>query len=380
MDPMTIAALIQAGIGLAGGIQKTVASAKQNKMAKEYGKTKRPEYQLPPSLQKATDMARANLNPAVNSQLLQEIGTSSANAINRASKVGSSTADMLAVIGNANAQENAAKRQFFGDNQQRKDMMLGNYMNQLSAMAGQENKAWEWNKAQPYLNSQEASQALHQSSAQNAAGALGDLAGGIAGGANSLMQGKQIENQKDIMSQMMKMFGGGETKKSGLTDAAKLGTEMSMKNAMKPTFDGMDNSLAKELGTPLTLPKLNTNANVPQSVQIAENPVAPLLTTNTTGQVLANGKLLNIGNEQTNLMEDIENIIPPNISNVAAQNDKPTTNEYLRNKAISETQSLPNYMQDAMMQLMMGELSKKKEMLSNDQVRLLRRLGIAQSK
>jgi len=281
MDPMTIAALIQAGIGLAGGIQKGVASVKQKKMANEYGKTKRPDYQIPPSLQKATDMARANLNPEINKQLLQEIAANSATAINRAGKVGTSTADMLAAIGGINANENAAKRQFFGDNQQRKDLMLGQYMNQLGAMAGQENKAWEWNKAQPYLNAQDAAQALNQSSAQNAAGALGDLAAGLGGSAKSLMMGKQMDIQSDQMKQMMELLGyGGETTKAGLGGSGieSLGQKglPVLSEIAKPDTDPnapYKPNAADLLGFSknLPLPK-NTDANISPAAQIAATP------------------------------------------------------------------------------------------------------------
>jgi len=190
----------------------------------------------------------------------------------------------LAAIGGINANENAAKRQFFGDNQQRKDLMLGQYMQQLGAMGGQENKAWEWNKAQPYLNAQEAAQALNQSSAQNAAGALGDLAAGVGGGAKSLMMGKQMDLQSDQMKQMMELLGYGAKEKNGLgglSDAEKVGA---LTKGGLPT----DNSLTKGL-TEFVLPK-NTDANIPPAAQIATNPTTPTIATTVTGQVLENGK------------------------------------------------------------------------------------------
>lgn len=296
---MTIAAIIQGVIGAAGAVQKGVASAKQKKMAKGYEKTQRPDYQIPPSLQKATDMARANLNPEINKQLLQEIAANSATAINRAGKVGTSTADMLAAIGGINANENAAKRQFFGDNQQRKDLMLGQYMNQLGAMGGQENKAWEWNKAQPYLNAQDAAQALHQSSAQNAAGALGDLAAGVGGGAKSLMMGKQMDLQSDQMKKMMELLGyGDKTTKAGLGGSGieSLGQKglPALSEIVKPDTDPnapYKPNAADLLGFSknLPLPK-NTDANIPPATQIATNPTTPTIATTVTGQVLENGK------------------------------------------------------------------------------------------
>jgi len=397
MDPMTIAALIQAGIGLAGGIQKGIASAKQKKMANEYGKTKRPDYQIPPSLQKATDMARANLNPEINKQLLQEIAANSATAINRAGKVGTSTADMLAAIGGINANENAAKRQFFGDNQQRKDLMLGQYMQQLGAMGGQENKAWEWNKAQPYLNAQDAAQALNQSSAQNAAGALGDLAAGVGGGAKSLMMGKQMDLQGDQMKNMMKMLGyGGETTKAGLggSNVESLGQgKLPSIASLNPTDNSLEQGLPS-LDLPINpngfkelLAPKNTDANVPPATQIATNPTARTIATTTTGKIMENGKPMDytksIGSPITDLMSDIENIEEPLIPKVEtkAENKKPTVSDSeLRKRAISQSSTLPSYLNSSMVNLLLGELGKQKGMLTNDQNNLLRRLALMQSK
>jgi len=169
MDPVTIMALIQAGLGLAGAAQKGVAAFKQNKMAKEYGKTKRPDFQIAPSLIKATDMARANLNPAINPQELLEVDKDVANTLATAQKIGgASTSDMLAGAIGAQANKYAAKRNLFASNQNRKDAAMGKYMSILGNMAGQENQAFEWNQMQPYLNAQDAAQTLNQSAGQNA--------------------------------------------------------------------------------------------------------------------------------------------------------------------------------------------------------------------
>ena len=120
MAPALIMALIQAGVGLAGAAQKGIAASKQNKMAKEYEKTKRPDFQIAPSLIKATDMARANLNPAINPQELLEVDKDAANTLATAQKIGgASTSDMLAGAIGAQANKYAAKRNLFASNQNR---------------------------------------------------------------------------------------------------------------------------------------------------------------------------------------------------------------------------------------------------------------------
>lgn len=278
-----IMALIQAGVGLAGAAQKGVAAFKQNKMAKEYGKTKRPDFQIAPSLIKATDMARANLNPAINPQELLEVDKDAANTLAIAKKIGGvSTSDVLAGVIGAQANKYAAKRNLFASNQNRKDAAMSNYMSILGNMAGQENQAFEWNKAQPYLNAQEAAQALNQTSAKNAGNMLGDLSAGIGGAVNTYATSANQAKQNDLMKQMLiAMFGG----KTGgmLPKVAESGANPNLQIGKK--MSPLVNIVLKNLDK---IP--NMNANVPPAQQVAEKPVAPIIRTTSTGQVLANGK------------------------------------------------------------------------------------------
>jgi len=284
MDPVTIMALIQAGLGLAGAAQKGVAAFKQNKMAKEYGKTKRPDFQIAPSLIKATDMARANLNPAINPQELLEVDKDVANTLATAQKIGgASTSDMLAGAIGAQANKYAAKRNLFASNQNRKDAAMGKYMSILGNMAGQENQAFEWNQMQPYLNAQDAAQTLNQSAGQNAGNMINDLSAGIGGAVNTYTTSVNQTKQNDMMKQMLGMMYGGETggalpktaesSTNGANPALQIGKKMS------PMVDMVLKNWNK-------IP--NMNANVPPAQQVAEKPIAPIIRTTSTGQVLAN--------------------------------------------------------------------------------------------
>lgn len=308
MDPVTIMALVQAGLGLAGAAQKGIAASKQNKMAKEYGKTKRPDFQIAPSLIKATDMARANLNPAINPQELLEVDKDVANTLATAQKIGgASTSDMLAGAIGAQANKYAAKRNLFASNQNRKDAAMGKYMSILGNMAGQENQAFEWNQMQPYLNAQDAAQTLNQSAGQNAGNMLGDLSAGIGGAVNTYATSANQTKQNDMMKQMLGMMYGGETggalSKYG-DNVQSLGQKglPSINRTAKPELDpkapykttgadllGLDkdtmlNMLQKQAKIPIT------NANIPASQRIAEKPVAPVVSTTVEGQTLLNGK------------------------------------------------------------------------------------------
>lgn len=312
-----IMALIQAGVGLAGAAQKGVAAFKQNKMAKEYGKTKRPDFQIAPSLIKATDMARANLNPAINPQELLEVDKDAANTLAIAKKIGGvSTSDVLAGVIGAQANKYAAKRNLFASNQNRKDAAMSNYMSILGNMAGQENQAFEWNKAQPYLNAQEAAQALNQTSAQNAGNMLGDLSAGIGGAVNTYATSANQAKQNDLMKQMLSAMYGGKTggmlpkvAESGANPNLQIGKKMSI---VLKNWDKIP----------------NMNANVPPAQQVAEKPVAPIIRTTSTGQVLANGKPMTKTNYSVNADDSpiTADILPKYTNKFLGKNKPPMGN------------------------------------------------------
>lgn len=321
MAPALIMALIQAGVGLAGAAQKGIAASKQNKMAKEYGKTKRPDFQIAPSLIKATDMARANLNPAINPQELLEVDKDVANTLATAQKIGgASTSDMLAGAIGAQANKYAAKRNLFASNQNRKDAAMGNYMSILGNMAGQENQAFEWNQMQPYLNAQDAAQTLNQSAGQNAGNIINDLSAGIGAGANTYMTSMGQTKQNDMMKQMLGMMYGGETG-GALPKTAESSTNPALQigKKMSPMVDMVLKNWNK-------IP--NMNANVPPAQQVAEKPVAPIIRTTSTGQVLANGKPMTKTNYKVNTDDSpITADILPKYTNKFMGKNKPPMNE-----------------------------------------------------
>ena len=324
MAPALIMALIQAGVGLAGAAQKGIAASKQNKMAKEYGKTKRPDFQIAPSLIKATDMARANLNPAINPQELLEVDKYVANTLATAQKIGgASTSDMLAGAIGAQANKYAAKRNLFASNQNRKDAAMGNYMSILGNMAGQENQAFEWNQMQPYLNAQDAAQTLNQSAGQNAGNMLGDLSAGIGGAVNTYATGANQTKQNDMMKQMLGMMYGGETggalPKTAESSANGANPALQIGKKMSPMVDMILKNWNK-------IP--NMNANVPPAQQVAEKPVAPIIRTTSTGQVLANGKPITKTNYKVNTDDSpMTADILPKYTNKFMGKNKPPMNE-----------------------------------------------------
>lgn len=287
MDPMTIAALIQAGIGLAGGIQKGVTGYQQKRKAKAYQNSARPTMTNPPALDAALNSAAAGLNPPVNSQLLQEIGNTEANNYDNAARIGTSSADRIAAAVGSNVNAMRMKRQFMADAQARGDNRLATYQALLGTVAGQQNENWKWNKAEPYLNAQETAAALNKSGTENSLGAMGDIIAGGSAAAGSLMQGKQMDTQTALTKDMIAAMIGGKEKKTAGTIATQVG-ELSSK-ANKMSQNPTDNTLTKGL-TELVLPKIINNANIPAAERIAADPVAPVIATTTDGKILENGK------------------------------------------------------------------------------------------
>lgn len=266
MDPMTIAALVQAAIGLAGAVQKGIKGFQDKRKAKAYQNTPRPTMTNPPALDAALNSARAGLNPPVNNQLLQEIGNTEANNFDNAARIGTSSADRIAAAVGSNANAMRMKRQFMADAQARGDNKLATYQALLGTVAGQQNENFKFNKIDPYLNAQETAAALNKSGTENSIGAMGDIAAGAGAAAGTMLQGEQMNTQTELTKGLIEAMTGGKTKSAA--SAAKQVGELSAKTASKTGANPMDNSLTRGL-TESVLPKITNNTNLPVAERIA---------------------------------------------------------------------------------------------------------------
>jgi len=312
MDPMTIAALVQAAIGLAGGVQKGIKGFQDKRKAKAYQATPRPTMTNPPALDAALNSARAGLNPPVNTQLLQEISNTEANNFDNAARIGTSSADRIAAAVGSNANAMRMKRQFMADAQARGDNKLATYQALLGTVAGQQNENFKFNKIDPYLNAQETAAALNKSGTENSLGAMGDIVAGGGAAVGTMLQGKQMDTQTELTKGLIEAMTGGKTKSAA--SVAKQVGELSAKTASKTGENPMDNSLTKGL-TEMLLPKVaeydanKFNANIPTFEQVSmANPItgAPkkIVTTTTDGKVMENGKPMDYYSAQKLVNDD----------------------------------------------------------------------------
>lgn len=301
LSAAAIAALVQAGIGAAGAIQKGVKGFQDKRKAKAYQATPRPTMTNPPALDAALNSARAGLNPPVNTQLLQEIGNTEANNFDNAARIGTSSADRIAAAVGSNANAMRMKRQFMADAQARGDNKLATYQALLGTVAGQQNENWKWNKADPYLNAQETAAALNKSGTENSLGAMGDIVAGGGAAVGTMLQGKQMDTQTELTKGLIEAMTGGKTKSAA--SVAKQVGELSAKTASKTGENPMDNSLTKGL-TEMVLPKIVNNTNLPAAERIAADPIAPVVATTVDGKVMANGKPMDYYSAQKLVNDD----------------------------------------------------------------------------
>lgn len=295
MDPMTIAALIQAGIGLAGGIQKGVTGYQQKRKAKAYQNSARPTMTNPPALDAALNSAAAGLNPPVNSQLLQEIGNTEANNYDNAARIGTSSADRIAAAVGSNANAMRMKRQFMADAQARGDNKLATYQALLGTIAGQQNENFKFNKIDPYLNAQETAAALNKSGTENSLGAMGDIVAGGGAAVGTMLQGKQMDTQTELTKGLIEAMTGGKTKlgkSNNYGDAIESLGQKELaplaKKAGKVSGDSFKD--AYDVADKLAIQGIVNNTNLPPAERIAADPIAPVVATTVDGKVMENGK------------------------------------------------------------------------------------------
>lgn len=176
MDPLTISALLQGGktaYELGTGISQQI---KGNKLAKNLV---RPQYQIPQAeqqyLQNAESMASNNQFPG-QQRAENNVYAGTSQALNSAKGASSSSADFLSGITGINGNQQNALGDIATKGLEYQDQNKQRLNNALMSMAGYQDKQFEINQYQPFIDQSNAARALKQAGKENISNAFGNAA------------------------------------------------------------------------------------------------------------------------------------------------------------------------------------------------------------
>jgi hypothetical protein len=234
--PLPLAAMGLAAIpSLAQGIAGAFQYAKGNRM-----NVVRPEYNIPNEVLEATANARqlAGANMFAGQQLAQNnISRSTANTVNAAQQAATSSSGLLAAITAANQNENQSMNQLAAQAGQFKIQNQQALNQQLGQQAQYQDKAWDWNKKQKFVEESDAKRALMGAGMQNIMGGLQGIGqiGGSAIGSGMLGDALSTWQQQRQAKQQQGMVA--NTSLSPMSQAFNLPTSGSV--GTKPSFVGL---------------------------------------------------------------------------------------------------------------------------------------------
>jgi choline dehydrogenase-like flavoprotein len=145
-------ALAQAGIGLSqliGGALTNVPDL--------------PTYQPTQATQQAVNMAEREANASLMpgyAEATQQINQNTSNAVNTVAQNASSSSDIMNAAGAAQVRGNMSLSDLVRANMQDKARRKGVHLQTLGQLAAEQNKAWQINEQQPYLDAAATKSAL----------------------------------------------------------------------------------------------------------------------------------------------------------------------------------------------------------------------------
>ena len=179
MDPMTIALLVNAVPSIFQGI----VGGKQLMDAKKIeSQNKRPTAEIAPSIEDLVGYSKGlTLSQDIPGGTIarDEIKAATAAGMRAASELGSG-AEAYGMLGNLVGREQNQFAELAKLTAQQVAGYQGDYMNALGQQAGEENRVWDWNKAQPYLIAAQTARDLRDSGTRNINSGLKNLFGSTA--------------------------------------------------------------------------------------------------------------------------------------------------------------------------------------------------------
>ena len=151
MDPITLAALAQGGIGLAQMVGGIATKAPD-----------RPKYSPAPAIQQAVNLAEREASAIMPGygHATQQINQNTANAVNTVAQNASSSSDILNAAGGAQTRANMSMSDLVRMSMQDKARRRGVHLQTLGQLANEQNKAWEYNQRRPFEEAREVRSSL----------------------------------------------------------------------------------------------------------------------------------------------------------------------------------------------------------------------------
>ena len=176
MDPVLLSSLISSAPSLLQG----AIGIGQNAKGKKFGRTKRPDYTIPTAyadniLYRQNEVQRGTQLPGQD-RLENEMDADTATAISNVINSGQSPAAITSAISALHNKTLEAKGSLY---QKGLDQYYGNLdqmQTALMELAGQQEKKWEFEKRDPYLNAMRTSAYLQGAGAENMFAAFDNLA------------------------------------------------------------------------------------------------------------------------------------------------------------------------------------------------------------
>lgn len=201
----------------------------------KYGNTQRPEYQIPQGVNDAESIYKylASSNMPAYETGKNNIFQSQANTQDMLMQGVGSSASLLNKAPSIQTGTNQALNQLGVENAQFKQGNIGNLAGfEAGTKAGYEDKAWDWNKKEPYL----ADQMAHKEAVQNTFGGLTGLAKtGIniaeAGSIMDMNKSEQAINEARIKLILKQLGAGDETTNVVTNDASDPNNVFGTKNS-----------------------------------------------------------------------------------------------------------------------------------------------------
>lgn len=179
MDPMTIAALLNVVPSIFQGIVGGTQLSKANKLEKQYP---RPDAEIAPSVNELVNFAkgRTMAQDIPGGEIARgEIKGATAAGMRAASELGSGS-EAYGMLGQLVGREQNQFSELAKLTAQQVAGYQGDYMNTLGVKADEENRVWDWNKAQPYQYAAQTAQALRDSGMKNISSGVKNIFGSAA--------------------------------------------------------------------------------------------------------------------------------------------------------------------------------------------------------
>lgn len=185
IDPVTMAVIggTSEAMKTALGISQAI---KANRIARQ---TKRPAYEIPGGIKEGTAIARNLATTGLPGyQTMQDnLSGQTAGAVRSIKEAGGSGPEKLAAIAGAYGSQMNQSRNLGVQNAQAQVQNQRGLQSQLGVQAGYQDKAWQWNQQDPYVQAMAASQRLREGANQNIYGGLKGMAGAAMMGAGGGM-------------------------------------------------------------------------------------------------------------------------------------------------------------------------------------------------